>query len=536
MADLLYGLRKIDGKIIYIDDIPLDKKQRHTEEWECVCPYCHIPLVAKKGNEREYHFAHKSGLEPCSIEYATQSALHLLAKEIIAEEQKVYLPNVYISCDEAGVQNIPTFIKNMIPKYKFWTGKVISCNSVTLENRISNFVPDLVFRSDKSTLPYLIEIYVTHKVDKEKIEKVKQVNLPMLEIDLSSYFYEGIDKEKLTQIITTENEYIRWIYYPSDEAITRARTYYLSHTIIQNYLREKKEKKQKRMIGEAALKNLLIPENYKTELLSYRNDSSFQNLANSFLFYREHKEIPFFIDIPITGEIIFQCDRRIWQGRIFDRYIYNRAKNFAKKQIEDIFDDLRNDHHIPVNEALLIDLKIDTPERKTYDLQWDVVYQYMKYMSYLGFVKLEESHSGIWATVLKNHAIEPPRYFAAKRFNEILQSVDKFNPYIDAEIDLSLLKYNKNNLHWSNDHYDNSLPKTYSVANLCSSKEERRKQVENMAFEESDVLIKDSLGIRWFRCKECNQIYEESDMSSYWFNLNIGICRYCMGRLSKEEK
>ena len=35
-------------------------------------------------------------------------------------------------------------------------------------------------------------------------------------------------------------------------------------------------------------------------------------------------EIPFYCDIPIYGEIVFNCDRRIWQTTLFNKFIYNR--------------------------------------------------------------------------------------------------------------------------------------------------------------------------------------------------------------------
>ena len=61
----------------------------------CVCPACGEPLVANHGTEiKQPYFSHESGR---SCEAAYQTALHLLAKEVLATEKKIMLPPLSVS-------------------------------------------------------------------------------------------------------------------------------------------------------------------------------------------------------------------------------------------------------------------------------------------------------------------------------------------------------------------------------------------------------------------------------------------------------
>ena len=57
-----------------------------------------------------------------------------------------------------------------------------------------------------------------------------------------------------------------------------------------------------------------------------------------------HK-VPEYINVEIPGEIVFGCDRRVWQAYIFYRYVNNKVKLFAIEQS-------RNKELIPSKEIL----------------------------------------------------------------------------------------------------------------------------------------------------------------------------------------
>ena len=90
MAELIYGIRTTYNEVVHIEDIP---KELRGLKCNCVCYRCGRTLVARKGDVLEHHFAHysdpagthQSGDYYCDVEKANESALHLMAKQIIAQ-------------------------------------------------------------------------------------------------------------------------------------------------------------------------------------------------------------------------------------------------------------------------------------------------------------------------------------------------------------------------------------------------------------------------------------------------------------------
>lgn len=72
------------GHLVHVDDVP------NGEVCGCTCPECGSKLIAKnKGQHNQHHFAHIGGSDCVG---AVESALHLMAKEILSEGKKIMLP------------------------------------------------------------------------------------------------------------------------------------------------------------------------------------------------------------------------------------------------------------------------------------------------------------------------------------------------------------------------------------------------------------------------------------------------------------
>ena len=91
LKKLIYALK--DGNIVSIDDVPSGK------ECGCVCPACGDELIARKGQKRMHHFAHRSN-EDC--EYGYESSLHLAAKDILSRSEKMVIPPIYVEFPQSG--------------------------------------------------------------------------------------------------------------------------------------------------------------------------------------------------------------------------------------------------------------------------------------------------------------------------------------------------------------------------------------------------------------------------------------------------
>ena len=89
---LEYGIR--DGNVLSISEIKIEEKGL---KCNCTCPGCGAPLVARLGKKKQRHFAHKG--EACDVVAAQQTALHMLAKEIIENSKRLLFPGIEIKRD-----------------------------------------------------------------------------------------------------------------------------------------------------------------------------------------------------------------------------------------------------------------------------------------------------------------------------------------------------------------------------------------------------------------------------------------------------
>lgn len=145
------------GKNVYIDEVPNGK------QCGCICKECGGELVARHGKIKVHHFAHANEKDNGKIS-CSQTALHLLTKEIIAEE---------------GIVPIPR------------SGKIEFhlADKVELEKSLGDIIPD-IFVTVKGR-PFMVEILVTHAVDEDKLDKIKEHRISCIEIDLSGKTFES---------------------------------------------------------------------------------------------------------------------------------------------------------------------------------------------------------------------------------------------------------------------------------------------------------------------------------------------------------
>jgi hypothetical protein len=90
--------------------------------------------------------------------------------------------------------------------------KRVALKSTVLEHRLGRIVPDVV-----ATLPndseLLIEVTVTNHITDERLERIKQVNLPTLEIDFS-HMGGIVNRERLRRLVLDEATGKRWLHHP----------------------------------------------------------------------------------------------------------------------------------------------------------------------------------------------------------------------------------------------------------------------------------------------------------------------------------
>jgi len=162
----------------------------------CTCPGCGAALVAKnQGANVLPHFAHASG-QACLG--AHESELHLLTKEVLAEEKALMLPE-YGKIYSGGLQN---FAKMEVEE----------------RNDYSMLQPDVVGIQNNpktgKTSRLWIEIKVTHEVGPEKYAKIKELGIACVEIDLSMYQDLETSKDTIREFLLESKERRHWINNP----------------------------------------------------------------------------------------------------------------------------------------------------------------------------------------------------------------------------------------------------------------------------------------------------------------------------------
>lgn len=452
MIKLRYGVR--DRHIISISELTPEERGLNCN---CTCPSCGDTLIARLGDVKQHHFAHTTS--ECNIAHAQQTALHLMAKEIIAGSKEISSPAFTVSINEFNEfsEKKKYYIRLNENTYTHVNAKIVKYQSVTLEKRIADIVPDIMIES--SGKQCFIEIAVTHFVDHEKTEKIKGLQLPTFEINLSSLYDAEISREELKHEILYNDSNRYWIYYPkADVAKSSARAFfenklneaqlqfdeeYKRSALYSQYnLEQQQRKKCLQENAQAEIDRLFIVENYKQKLLSLRNNNATLQFIKKQRFFRYcENKIPFYVDIPITGEFIFSCDRRIWQSAIFNKFVFNRRNDaealISAKRIQNWLCEYQNEIRINWKVAYSVSSKLIYHGKLNTTLLSHVIERYLYFLHKLGFISAVFDGNAYVRVV---DSVCPPNFKSAKALEQIISEVDTFAPDIDYLIDKALNK------------------------------------------------------------------------------------------------
>lgn len=175
----------------------------------CFCMVCNERMVAKKGNEREHHFAHESNKIACAINLET--LLHKFAKRVIQEEGGLVVPpsmNYRLSALATVSQTNPTWL--MLER-------------IEEEKWLDNIRPDLIGYSGET--PVLIEVAYSSFVDANKQAKLEARGFIALEIDLRDFPPESFDPDLAKEAIVHESDRKEWLFSPEPVVIDQTPSY-----------------------------------------------------------------------------------------------------------------------------------------------------------------------------------------------------------------------------------------------------------------------------------------------------------------------
>lgn len=171
---------------------------------ECVCPGCQKDLIARKGDINAHHFAHAHERDSDLCEYGTETAIHLMAKQILCEEKMIFAPLALVEksgFDDRGQSHSAS-------------GSAFDKGSLTFdeamsEKSIGDVIPDILASIDGE--PFIVEFAVTHFCDKDKISAYQRDRLNVLEVDLRAFNKKLPTKDELRSYLIEEDSYREWL-------------------------------------------------------------------------------------------------------------------------------------------------------------------------------------------------------------------------------------------------------------------------------------------------------------------------------------
>lgn len=196
---IAYGQR--DGVVVHVSDVPSGLACR------CRCLNCDDALVARKGQQRVYHFAHRSEAECVG---ALEGTLHALAKFFLASAEVFWIPSyIWKRSDTLKNGHSLSVEKEIVVAHEARIiHSAIECRAPP------DFVPDVMLELGGGERLF-IEIVVTHPVDRRKLRKIRHYGVPTLMIKFEPS--DGLlEPELLMQKLIGFNAGKQWCFHPDE--------------------------------------------------------------------------------------------------------------------------------------------------------------------------------------------------------------------------------------------------------------------------------------------------------------------------------
>ena len=210
-----FGLKVEDDSYVDVADVKRGK------DCGCICPSCHTPLVARQGQEKEWHFAHltrKVDSTDKECDFSFYVSVRMMARQVIESGITLELPELRKSLVE--YQKGTYFREN----YLITKQTEILLEDVKKEVTFSGSTVDVI----GNVKGFLFIIYFTHP--DRPIPVDLQISPPqncgILEIDLkdTDQLFRGKHQreerqlDKLKDFLQNDLESKNWIFHPREQS------------------------------------------------------------------------------------------------------------------------------------------------------------------------------------------------------------------------------------------------------------------------------------------------------------------------------
>lgn len=140
-----------------------------------------------------------------------ETLLHLKAKEILERERKINLPTLSASVEANGPLGKPIVASRHV------FSEMVELEQVTLEKHMGRIRPDVLAQAKAGKRfppgPLIIEITVSNTITEERLARLRESNIPAIEIDISRMGGKVTEKE-FAHLVVHETAGKRWLFHP----------------------------------------------------------------------------------------------------------------------------------------------------------------------------------------------------------------------------------------------------------------------------------------------------------------------------------
>lgn len=310
----------------------------------CLCFECAQPVIAKQGPKLRWHFAHHA---PTTCRPTPESELHFFAKSLLAEKLWLWIPASRVT---AGGRSRAISDRR---KYIF--------SEVRVEKTDGNVRPDLILIESGGKSLH-VEVFVRHRVESAKLQKLKARGISCIEIDLSHLDWD--DRSDWEAAIL--------------ETAPRAWLHNAKAAKVEKYLeaRAAVEAEQKQQMLNAEF--VRIAGNWTAALTEYEipdnNLTAQRDLAATRGFSTK-------IGYAAKGAACFRVSPMFWQSRIINRFLWDEAtgspRAFETKDVLAHVQDLVRPGLNRISKETTARMRQEFPE---FEAPWHVVHGYLKWL------------------------------------------------------------------------------------------------------------------------------------------------------------
>jgi len=203
---LPFARRSSDGLMVSPDEV------ERGAQCECVCPSCSVPVIARQGTEREWHFAHAKG-GSCDAGYET--SIHELAKQLIRQRRSLTLPAL-----SASVSATNAFGHLITESEELAPVAAVQLDTCRTGVECGDVKPDLICNADGRDIH--VEITVFHRLSGDKKARLEKTGVPCLEIDLSELKTTQATRGGLDAALFAKTDNRAWVFHPRIASVSQS--------------------------------------------------------------------------------------------------------------------------------------------------------------------------------------------------------------------------------------------------------------------------------------------------------------------------